>query len=314
MDSVNVIMPTFNRPDQAINVIKSFRNQTFEQFKFIIVDDGSKEANYTKLKNFVDNFTDLKIILIRCPQNGGIPVALNKGLQHCDLKYTTWISDDNEYMNNFLQVLVTAIHGKQYAYAAHTVINKVEGFKRLTAKKYKNALDIITTFSGIAAFMWDTQFMLSNIGLYNEHINGVEDFDYQIRTFLKATKIGFARVSLINFIRTTDSLFYKKRNMIAKKRMYLTKLYKMYLELKGLKFSHMYVSKNMNMVNVLNGINKNNNNIIIATCDHNNCVFDKSSNVWFINFDYYQSIESVTGCKAINLDCASLGKPAPLGS
>ncbi len=288
---VNVIMPTFNRPDSAFNVITSFKQQTFQIYQILVVDDGSKEENYIKLKKSLEQLNDPKVTLLRNPTNGGIPVALNRAFDLCTLEYTTWISDDNDYHANFLEVLVNAMKPSNcYAYASHNVVNKVEKNSRLVSRRYKNTVDLIKHFMGIASFMWETKFMKDVVGKYNEHINGVEDFDYHIRTFFKTTCIGFSSKSLVTFYRTYDSLFYKKRSQISKRRADLVKLYTMYLTIRNKLPAKIYMYVTPNKLDVNKMLNSDFK--IVATGDRI-CKYDSTTNCWQINFLYYQSVMSL---------------------
>jgi hypothetical protein len=104
---------------------------------------------------------------------------------------------------------------------------------RMVNVPYKNSVDLIKNFKGIAAFMWDTNFINTVLGAYNENINGVEDFDYNIRTFLSTNKIKFSKECLITFYRNSDCLFFKQNAAIREKSRNLSNMYLDYLKIKS---------------------------------------------------------------------------------
>lgn len=300
--SINIIMPTFNRPEQAYNVIKSFDKQTMQKYIMIVVDDGSEEENYLKLKTLIDELNNNKIIFIRNHINSGIPVALNKAFDYCTNTYTTWISDDNDYHVDFLEVLITTIQpNNKYAYASHIVVNKIESKNRIVSRKYKDVNDLLKNFAGIVAFIWDTEFMKNEIGKYNEMINGIEDFDYHIRTFIKTKKIGFTNKRIVTYYRTYDSLFHKQRQMISKRRVELINMYSKYLKIKD------KITDNILVYLISNKINTNtfklhtNSTFTILVTENNICTYDECNNIFHINYDYYSSLISLLQGNCIEL-------------
>ena len=84
MVTISVVMPVYNTPVPFLQeAIDSILNQTFRDFEFIIVDDGS--TNETK--EYLDRLTDPRIRLIRNETNIGITKSLNIGLKAAQGKY-----------------------------------------------------------------------------------------------------------------------------------------------------------------------------------------------------------------------------------
>lgn len=70
-------MPVYNGESYLVEAVESIRNQTFPDFEFLIIDDGSTDSTWDILKNF----NDYRIRLVKNDQNMGITKSLNKGLQ-----------------------------------------------------------------------------------------------------------------------------------------------------------------------------------------------------------------------------------------
>lgn len=75
MTQVSVIMPVYNQQDHVARAVESILNQTFADFEFIIIDDGSTDGTVDVLKGFKD-----KRIRIIEESHVGFLVALSKGL------------------------------------------------------------------------------------------------------------------------------------------------------------------------------------------------------------------------------------------
>lgn len=69
-------MPAYNAEKYLREAIDSILSQTFTDFEFIIINDGSTDST----KDIILSYTDPRIIYLENEQNSGICVTLNKGL------------------------------------------------------------------------------------------------------------------------------------------------------------------------------------------------------------------------------------------
>jgi glycosyltransferase involved in cell wall biosynthesis len=76
MFDISVVLPTYNCSQTISSAIKSVLNQTFNNFEFIIIDDGSID----KTEDIVRGFTDSRIKYIK-KQHTGLSDTLNYGLE-----------------------------------------------------------------------------------------------------------------------------------------------------------------------------------------------------------------------------------------
>jgi len=74
---VTVLMPTYNCAAYISDAIKSILNQTFKEYEFLIIDDGSTDST----QEIVSNFNDSRIRCIH-KKNSGLADSLNYGLSH----------------------------------------------------------------------------------------------------------------------------------------------------------------------------------------------------------------------------------------
>ena len=75
---ISVLMPVYNTNKKYLKQsIESILKQTFKDFEFIIIDDGSD----IKTKKFLKSFKDDRIVLIENEKNLGLIKTLNKGIK-----------------------------------------------------------------------------------------------------------------------------------------------------------------------------------------------------------------------------------------
>ena len=80
MPRVSVLMPTYNTQGSHLReAIQSILNQTFTDFEFLILDDGS--ASVDKIRDIVLSFSDTRIKFFENEKNLGISPSRNKLLQ-----------------------------------------------------------------------------------------------------------------------------------------------------------------------------------------------------------------------------------------
>lgn len=81
--TVNILMTVYNDGDRLLNKsITSILGQTYQDFKFIIVNDGSNDSTHDLIQKYVNE--DNRIIYINRKDNKGRVFSLNEGLQSCE--------------------------------------------------------------------------------------------------------------------------------------------------------------------------------------------------------------------------------------
>jgi glycosyltransferase involved in cell wall biosynthesis len=74
---VSVLMPVYNAEKYLSEAIDSIINQTFKNFEFLIINDGSTDNSL----NIIKGFDDARVRLIDHPKNMGLVASLNEGLK-----------------------------------------------------------------------------------------------------------------------------------------------------------------------------------------------------------------------------------------
>ena len=98
--TVSVIMASCNPEKELLTIaIKSVLKQTFDNFEFIIVDDGSKSPIEPIVRSIS---TDRRITVFRI-DNSGLGAALNYGISKSSGKYIARLDDDDMMLPERLQ-------------------------------------------------------------------------------------------------------------------------------------------------------------------------------------------------------------------
>ncbi len=100
MSKLTVLMTVYNGQTFLAETMESILNQTYRDFRFLIVDNASTD----KSRDIIRSYNDPRIDLVQLPQNIGQVAALNKGLTLIDTPLIARMdADDLNAPNRFEQ-------------------------------------------------------------------------------------------------------------------------------------------------------------------------------------------------------------------
>jgi glycosyltransferase involved in cell wall biosynthesis len=138
---ISVIMPVFNGERFLREAIDSILAQTFSDFEFIIIDDGSKDRSLAIIQDYAAK--DSRIQIVVNDVNIGIAKSLNKGIDIAQGKYIARMdADDISLPERFQkQVEFMEIHPEIGALGGNTQVIDTDGnFKKFINLPSSNPL------------------------------------------------------------------------------------------------------------------------------------------------------------------------------
>lgn len=190
-------MPVYNCERYLDEAIRSIRDQTFTNFEFVIVNDGSKDNSLEIIRRHAEE--DSRIVFLN-RQNGGIVDALNAGLEVCRGRYIARMDgDDVSYPNRLRQQVdyldahpdVVLLGSRVQLSCANGVPLRHRGmFRELGLdREHKAIVDRLLTGFG-AAVVHPACMMrrdaIDEVGGYRRPFRWVEDLDL----FLRLSMVG----------------------------------------------------------------------------------------------------------------------------
>ncbi|OQX11378.1 MAG: hypothetical protein BWK76_19220 [Desulfobulbaceae bacterium A2] len=88
---VTVLMPLYNGCRYVRYAIVSIIGQSYSNFEFIIIDDGSRDESVQIVRSFTDN----RIVLLQNQTNMGVAATLNQGLDRARGRYIARMDADD---------------------------------------------------------------------------------------------------------------------------------------------------------------------------------------------------------------------------
>ncbi|ACK72959.1 glycosyl transferase family 2 [Gloeothece citriformis PCC 7424] len=183
MPKISVIVPTYNAESTILETVNSVLNQTFKDFELIIIDDGCTD----KTLDLIGSIKDSRIKVFSA-QNGGLPVARNRGIRNAVGDYISFIDADDLWTPNKLEKQLKTLEenpSSGVAYSWTTFIDKnsqilYPGDKYLfEGNVYPKLLtkNIIGSGSNILV----KRKYLELVGEFDPSLKSCEDWEYNIR-------------------------------------------------------------------------------------------------------------------------------------
>lgn len=254
MCKLSIIVPVYNKKKYLYCVLESIRQQEFNDFECILVDDGSTDGS----QNICDVFSkkDTRFITVHM-SNSGVSNARNTGLMRARGKYITFIDADDSIDIDYLKKLVDDIENtgvdlvitgmKKYWEDTNNVeylktpINGLYTFKEILPQFAEIQLK-----TGIFGFCCGKIFKkeIANNIFFDVSISLAEDFDFYLKIYPKVKKVYFDAECFYGYLQESSNNSVKSDNQID----YLTQL-KINLRYREfLKCMNSYSNNNQNII------------------------------------------------------------------
>ena len=109
MPFFSIIIPTYNRAKMLDCTIASIKNQTFEDWECIVVDDGSTDDTKDVVLNIIDKDPRIRYVY---QQNAERSAARNNGIRNARGQYICFLDSDDRFLDRHLSCLFESINDK----------------------------------------------------------------------------------------------------------------------------------------------------------------------------------------------------------
>ncbi len=183
MPRVSVIIPTHNRPEYLARALASVQAQTMPDFEVFVVDDGSPDDRAAEV---VRACNDPRIHYVRLPESRGPAAARNAGILRSTAPYIAFLDDDDEWLPEKLEVQLAA-YGRlpssvAVVYTARVTLHAASNQRTIT--RFPSVFDPVNVGNTVTtSSVLVRRTHLADVGIFDERLAAVEDFDLWIRLF-----------------------------------------------------------------------------------------------------------------------------------
>ena len=237
MPKVSVIIPTHNRAEFLHSAITSVRNQTFQDFEIIVVDDASTDNT----PEVVAYFGDKRIKYTRNNISKGDAGARNVGVMSSNCTYIAFLDDDDEWLKNKLQMQIDILENCLIdiagVYTNIIEVDKASG-KTLSIGIPGNTKDPFHGNCIATSSLLLRRECFEKVGLFDENMPTSSDYDMWIR-ILKKFRFEYIDEPLVKYyvhgnrlsfdndkvIRGVEILLKKHREILASNNKHYSEIY-----------------------------------------------------------------------------------------
>jgi glycosyltransferase involved in cell wall biosynthesis len=180
---ISIVIPAYNAERTILETIASVQEQTFSDFEIILINDGSTDRTLELLQTVQDD--RLKIFSY---ENGGLPIARNRGISHSAGEFIAFIDADDLWTPDKLELQLAALQQHPEAGVAYSWT-----YFKFDKEEYSYA-DNSTFFEGnVYADLLIRNFLhngsnplirkeaIESVGLFDPTLKSCEDWDYYLR-------------------------------------------------------------------------------------------------------------------------------------
>ncbi|HYK77843.1 MAG TPA: glycosyltransferase family A protein [Daejeonella sp.] len=251
---VTVLMSVYNSEKYLKEAIRSILNQTYRDFEFIIIDDGSSDNSRDIIEQFAAE--DPRIVFVKNHQNMGLGASLNRGIKLASGKYIARQDADDLSAPNRLSVqLKHALENQEVdiigsdCYEIDIYDNIIFENRHHSAQNdfMGNLLSRKGIFAHGSAFLKKDK--LLEVGLYDSRFYFTQDIELWLRLISNGAKVHIMNQLLYSYRRAPS--FNPKRN--PAKDSYNKVLHMMYVQKESAKVIDLELQHIQQYLSGLNG-------------------------------------------------------------
>lgn len=223
---VSVIMPVYNTEKYVSYAIESILSQTYDDFEFIIIDDGSTDDSWNIIQEYA--VKDKRIRAYRNIDNMKICKTLNKWINLAKGTYIARMDADDIAMKSRLEIQIREIGDDDMKVVWSNVLVINDAWTNIWERKYpiswEETIDICSPCAHPTVMF--SKKLIEHNGGYDHAWNYVEDYDLWIRLFHAGASYSNIQQNLLQYRMNNDSTKSMNTKIILKKTIRLKYFYR----------------------------------------------------------------------------------------
>lgn len=228
---VTIITPMFNAERYISETIESVINQTYQNWRMIVVDDCSTDNSRDIVKTYEKN--DSRIILIKLERNFGGPAKpRNVGLQNAKGKYIAFLDADDVWLPTKLEKQVDFLESTPNIDIVHSAAYTIDENSNLIGifrnqKTHKIVKYFMCDFKSLCISNYvniNTALMKIDVTIKfreDKYLVALEDWSYWIDNLYKGKEFQYSEEKLINYRIDINSISDRNSDKSYRKAFYL---------------------------------------------------------------------------------------------
>lgn len=196
---ISVIVPVYKVRDRIIRTLESLKDQTFEEFEVLFIDDGSPDDS----SEFADSYlrdSNVSYRIIK-KENGGVSSARNLGIEEACGQYVMFLDSDDYIEKDMLKCFYEKACDGSYdvLFSAYVfeesngleITNNMNDLRQGELCGKEAALGLIygSTYTHIMANLFKRSLLLDNNIRFDENRKFAEDISFMVKAYAHSKKV-----------------------------------------------------------------------------------------------------------------------------
>jgi glycosyltransferase involved in cell wall biosynthesis len=231
MPKVDVIIPAYNASKYLPIAIESVVSQTFEDWRILLVDDGSTDNTAEIVAPFIERLGP-KLKYIKQP-NGGLPNARNTAIRHSSAEFLALLDADDIWLPCRLTETLKCFENRPEVGLVHGFIARVDPEGKIIdtfTHRNKHAEGKIAPYIYMRRVdlpcptITFRRKCVDDVGLFDESLRATEDRDFWVRIALRY-EVGLVPKIIALYRISPDSMTTDPDRMLKAQRQFIDKHY-----------------------------------------------------------------------------------------
>jgi len=220
---LSIILPVYNVEEYLEKSLDSILNQSYKEYEFIIVDDGSKDNSLGIIKRYSSKFKNFKFI---SQDNKGVSAARNIALENAEGEYILFVDSDDFLEKDMIEKIIsTALNTKadiviSNYYLFYDENNYIKFIKDMPKFHLYESFEIIDMIlnNKIQGQLWNKLFkstLLKNNDFFFEEGRYIQDIFPVFKVVNKSNKIAYIDEGLYFYRQRETSTVHKKNKKLT---------------------------------------------------------------------------------------------------
>lgn len=215
---LSIVIPMYNTEEHIIKCLKSLKNQTVKDFEVIVIDDGSTDGSYEKVKAYLEK-TDLTYKIIK-QNNKGQSAARNVGIKTATAEYLLFLDSDDFVEETLVERTkeerlstdfdIAIFDYKRVKENGTVIPSNNQAFDFL--KGIQDGIEVFYCYKDNEIRLWTSnliynrEFIIENKLQYLEGCFATEDLNFIFKSLFLAKDIRYINQVLAYYYQRSDSL------------------------------------------------------------------------------------------------------------
>lgn len=209
---ISIIVPIYNVENYLQQCLDSIRNQTYQNFECLLINDGSPDNSADICREYVEKDSRFRYFE---KENGGVSSARNLGIERSGGAYITFIDSDDWVDSDYLELLYMKIneYNADLAVLTYKQYSMNDGCfylhvweqdyyeKYYTGNELLNSLPNLESYDSTFNVSWGKLFKRNFLetATFNEQRIMGEDLEFNFKIFLQIKSCIYLNKALYNF-------------------------------------------------------------------------------------------------------------------